>query len=941
MTAEKRAAIRAFVEKWQGKGDEKQETQRFWMALLQDIYDVADPSQYIEFEKTVQLGHQSYIDGYIPSTKVLIEQKGKDIDLSKGQKQSDGTPLTPYGQAKRYNSELPKDEQADWIIVSNFTEFRIYNTNRPNDEPSIVFLKELENDYARMNFLVDQEDTQTKKEEKVSSDAGKIVGELYDALLKQYKDPENPETLQHLNKLCVRIVFLLYAEDAGVFSEHNMFHKYLKSHALHDVRRALMDLFETLNTPKVDRDEYIDETLNKFPYVNGGLFAEKIVIPRLDEHIVELILQKASADFDWSEINPTIFGAVFESTLNPETRRKGGMHYTSIENIHKVIDPLFLDGLYAEFEKTLEEDNQKKRNRQLEILQDKLANLTFLDPACGSGNFLTETYLSLRRLENMILRERTRQIAFFEADEYSKNPIKVSIGQFYGIEINDFAVTVANAALWIADIQMRQETEDIIFSNTHTDPDLKFFPLHNFNTIVEGNALQMNWEEVVSNDKLNYIIGNPPFVGYSLQSKEQKKDITDLYVDENKKPYKDSGKIDYVAGWYFKAAEYMKDTAISTAFVSTNSITQGEQVAGVWQPLYNRFNIHIDFAHCTFQWDSETSEKAQVYCVIIGFSTQQTTKDRVLYLDEKDKIKVKNINFYLVAAENIFITKRTAPLADVPQLLNGGKPTEGGHLILSLEEKDKLIKNNPSAAQFIRPYMMGRDFIERKPRYCLWLVNANPAQLINQSDILDRIKKVREYRLESKKAATRKKADTPMLFDEVRECTSTYIAIPKVSSGKRKYIPMDYLSPDIIPGDKLFMLPDSTLYHFGILTSNIHMAWMRAVCSRLGTSYSYSNTIGYNNFPWPTPTPEQKALIEQTAQMILDARAKYPDASLADLYGDDMILFPELYTAHIRNDQAVAMAYGIDPKTPEYKSESACVAMLMRMYQALTEKEPK
>ena len=508
MTAEKRAAIRAFVEKWQGKGDEKQETQRFWMALLQDIYDVADPSQYIEFEKTVQLGHQSYIDGYIPSTKVLIEQKGKDIDLSKGQKQSDGTPLTPYGQAKRYNSELPKDEQADWIIVSNFTEFRIYNTNRPNDEPSIVFLKELENDYARMNFLVDQEDTQTKKEEKVSSDAGKIVGELYDALLKQYKDPENPETLQHLNKLCVRIVFLLYAEDAGVFSEHNMFHKYLKSHALHDVRRALMDLFETLNTPKDDRDEYIDETLNKFPYVNGGLFAEKIVIPRLDEHIVDLILQKASADFDWSEINPTIFGAVFESTLNPETRRKGGMHYTSIENIHKVIDPLFLDGLYAEFEKALEEDNQKKRNRQLEILQDKLANLTFLDPACGSGNFLTETYLSLRRLENMILRERTRQIAFFEADEYSKNPIKVSIGQFYGIEINDFAVTVANAALWIADIQMRQETEDIIFSNTHTDPDLKFFPLHNFNTIVEGNALQMNWEEVVSNDKLNYIIGN-------------------------------------------------------------------------------------------------------------------------------------------------------------------------------------------------------------------------------------------------------------------------------------------------------------------------------------------------------------------------------------------------------------------------------------------------
>lgn len=341
MTAEKRAAIRAFVKKWQGKGDEKQETHRFWMGLLQNVYDVADPSQYIEFEKKVQLGHQSYIDGYIPATKVLIEQKGKGINLNKEQNQSDGKSLTPYGQAKRYNYELPKDERADWIVVCNFTEFHIYDTNRPNEEPDIVYLKDLVDDYDRMSFLVDSASTRTKKEEKVSAQAGKIVGELYNALLKQYNDPENPETLQHLNKLCVRIVFLLYAEDAGILSERGLFHKYLKNHALHDVRRALMDLFETLNTPKDDRDEYIDETLNKFPYVNGGLFAEKIVIPRLDEYIVELILQKASADFDWSEINPTIFGAVFESTLNPETRRKGGMHYTSIENIHKVIDPLF------------------------------------------------------------------------------------------------------------------------------------------------------------------------------------------------------------------------------------------------------------------------------------------------------------------------------------------------------------------------------------------------------------------------------------------------------------------------------------------------------------------------------------------------------------------------------------------------------------------------
>lgn len=937
MTAEKRAAIRAFVEKWQGKGDEKQETQRFWMALLQDIYDVADPSQYIEFEKTVQLGHQSYIDGYIPSTKVLIEQKGKDINLDKGQKQSDGTPLTPYGQAKRYNSELPKDEQADWIIVSNFTEFRIYNTNRPNDEPSIVFLKDLENDYARMNFLVDQEDTQTKKEEKVSSDAGKIMGELYDALLKQYKDPENPETLQHLNKLCVRIVFLLYAEDAGVFSEHNMFHKYLKSHALHDVRRALMDLFETLNTPKDDRDEYIDETLNKFPYVNGGLFAEKIVIPRLDAHIVDLILQKASADFDWSEINPTIFGAVFESTLNPETRRKGGMHYTSIENIHKVIDPLFLDGLYAEFEKALEEDNQKKRNRQLEILQDKLASLTFLDPACGSGNFLTETYLSLRRLENMILRERTKQIALFEADEYSKNPIKVSIGQFYGIEINDFAVTVANAALWIADIQMRQETEDIIFSNTHTDPDLKFFPLENFHTIVEGNALQLNWEDLIHKEKLNYIMGNPPFVGYAYQSKTQKEDLKLVAPKAGKN-------IDYVAGWYFKAAEYMNGTTVHTAFVSTNSITQGEQVVSVWKPMYNQYSIHINFAHKTFRWDSEASTMAHVHCVIVGFSTDAPPKEKKLFSTEQgytDVAIVDNINAYLVDAPDVFIERRTKPLFEVPALYRGSQPTDDGNLILSEEEMQALTEKDSTIKKFIRPFMMGKDFINRRPRYCFWLDGISPMEIVKYPEIVNRIQAVREFRLKSKKAATQKKADTPMLFDENHECPTDYVAIPVVSSERRKYIPIDYLSQKTIAGNKLFMMPESTLYHFGVLTSNVHMAWMRAVAGRLKSDYSYSNTIVYNNFPWPTPTSEQKALIEQTAQMILDARAKYPDASLADLYGDDMILFPEVYTAHIRNDQAVAMAYGIDTKDAEYKSESACVAMLMRMYQTLTEKDAK
>lgn len=933
MTAEKRAAIRAFVKKWQGKGDEKQETHRFWMGLLQNVYDVADPSQYIEFEKKVQLGHQSYIDGYIPATKVLIEQKGKGINLNKEQNQSDGKSLTPYGQAKRYNYELPKDERADWIVVCNFTEFHIYDTNRPNEEPDIVYLKDLVDDYDRMSFLVDSASTRTKKEEKVSAQAGKIVGELYNALLKQYNDPENPETLQHLNKLCVRIVFLLYAEDAGILSERGLFHKYLKNHALHDVRRALMDLFETLNTPKDDRDEYIDETLNKFPYVNGGLFAEKIVIPRLDEYIVELILQKASADFDWSEINPTIFGAVFESTLNPETRRKGGMHYTSIENIHKVIDPLFLDGLYEKFEEILKEDVLKDRNRKLDDFQNKIANLIFLDPACGSGNFLTETYLSLRRLENMILRERTNQLALFEANEYSKNPIKVSIHQFYGIEINDFAVTVASAALWIAEIQMRQETEDIIFSNTHTNPELKVFPLDNFNTIVEGNALRMDWEDVVSKNKLNYIMGNPPFVGARLMDSAQKQDVEKIFDG-----WKNIGNLDYVACWYKKAADFMRASTIRTALVSTNSISQGESVALLWKPLFND-GIHIDFAHQTFRWDSEAVSKAHVHCVIIGFSVAPNNKPKVIYSEQMQQ-EVYNINGYLIDSDDICVESRKKPLCDIPEIGIGNKPIDDGNYLFTKEEMEEFIKKEPASKQYFRQWYGAREYINRIPRYCLWLGDCPISELRKMPECRKRVEAVKEFRLNSKSAGTQKLAEKPTRFHVENMPKSTYILIPRHSAQTRKYIPFGFVEPNIFCGDANLLMPNASLYEFGVLISNMHNAWMRTVGGRIKSDYRYSKDIVYNNFPWPNPTEAQKAKIEETAQGILDARALYPDASLADLY-DELTMPPELRKAHQDNDRAVMAAYGLNKNSPEFKSESACVAMLMRMYQALTEKETK
>ena len=927
--SEQRKAAKAFVQDWAGRGDEKQETQSFWRALLGKVFGVEEPEKWLSFEVPVQLSHTSFIDAYIEKTGVLIEQKGKDIDLKKGYKQSDGSLMTPYQQARRYAGYLPHNKNPRWIVVSNFKEFHIYDNNRPNSDPEIVMLKDLEREYSRLAFLVDTGDENIQKEMQLSIQAGELVGKLYDAFLKRYKDPTNPHSLKSLNALCVRLVFCLYAEDAGIFNDRrNLFHDYLQSRGVSQARKALIELFRILDQPEAERDPYLkddDPLLAAFPYVNGGLFSdENIEIPAFDQEIYDLLLAKASENFNWSDISPTIFGAVFESTLNPETRRSGGMHYTSIENIHKVIDPLFLDDLKGELAAILDNPVIKTRNKLLDGYQKKLASLKFLDPAAGSGNFLTETYLSLRKLENEVLKARlSGSMIGLGVDE--SQLIRVSIHQFYGIEINDFAVTVAKTALWIAESQMLHQTEDILSLT------LDFLPLKSYANIVEGNALRLDWETVVPKAELNYIMGNPPFVGYSLQSKAQKDDILSVYVDEKGKPYKTAGKIDYVSGWYFKAAQLMQNSNIRTAFVSTNSITQGEQVASVWKPLYDRFGIHIDFAHRTFRWDSEASLKAHVHCVIVGFSVAPNDKPKQLFTAERVQ-EVENINPYLVEADLVFIDGRTKPICSVPSLLNGGKPTEGGFLILSEEEKEALLEKEPQALSLIRPYMMGKDFIQRKPRYCLWMVKANPSLIQKCPEVKRRIDKVKEYRLASPKEATRKKAVTPMLFDEVRECVTDYVAIPKVSSENRKYIPMEYLPPSIIPGDKLFMMPDASIYNFGVLTSNVHMAWMRTVCGRLKSDYSYSNTIVYNNFPWPNPTEAQRAKIEQTAQGILDARALYPDCSLADLY-DEATMPPELRTAHQKNDRAVMEAYGFWGKL---NSESACVAELMKLYQQLT-----
>ncbi len=950
---EQKKAAAKFAEEWAGQGSEKSQTQKFWLELLQKVFGVDDPYHFITFEDEVMVDNTNFMDAYIESTKVLIEQKSIDKDLGKGIRQSNGETINPFLQARKYISGLPKSKHPDYVVTCNFREFWVYDMERVNDEPQKIYLADLEKEYYRLSFLVESGNAHLEKEKEVSFKAGQLVGVIYDHLLKQYIDADKPETLRSLNVLCVRLVFCLYAEDAMLFGSKTAFHDYLVQYQAKDIRRALMDLFDILDTPEDKRDPYIDESLKKFPYVNGGLFShdEQLVIPQFTEELKSLLLAKASDGFDWSEISPTIFGAVFESTLNPETRRSGGMHYTSIENIHKVIDPLFLEALNEEFEtikRSLPKPEQsfstarkvyelpQSSKQRLLAFQDKIASLTFFDPACGSGNFLTESYVSLRRLENEVIKVlHGGQSVIGEL----LNPIKVNIHQFYGIEINDFAVSVATTALWIAEQQMLQETEKI--ASFHIDA----LPLKAYHNIHEGNALRLDWSEVIAPDKLDYIMGNPPFVGYSLQSKEQKEDMLSIYVDEKGKPYKTAGKIDYVAAWYWKAAQLMQvNPAIRAALVSTNSITQGEQVAAIWKPLFDRFNIHIDFAYRTFRWDSEADIKAHVHCVIIGFSSITGEFDsplsssaasgdstKTIYLSEAQSISATNINPYLVDAPDTWIDSRSKPLCDVPDMIYGSKPTDGGFLFLKEDEYKEIITNEPEISKYIKRIYGSEEFINNKVRYCIWLVGVSPAEIRKSPFLMERVNSVREYRLQSPKAATRESANTAWLFQEVRYSENDYIVIPRVSSEKRRYIPIGFMTPDIMVNDAMQFIPNASLYHFGVLTSNVHMAWMRVVCGRLEMRYRYSKDIVYNNFPWPTPTDEQKARIEQTAQAILDARAKYPDCSLADLY-DEVTMPPELRKAHQENDRAVMAAYGFDIKM----SEPACVAKLFEMYQELT-----
>jgi hypothetical protein len=945
--AEQREAARQFINRWKGRGNEDEDGRSYWIELLHDVLGMEDVTQHVDFEKKVYVdGNKKRIDAYLPETKVIIEQKSLGKDLNQKIRNSGGIDLTPYEQAERYNNKLDYSEKARWIVTCNFAEIWIYDMNQVNAkdfEPMRIQLSELQDKYPMLDFLIKQDVRKVSHEMKVSIEAGNIVGKLYDAFAKEFGLPETapknetPEEkaqreadLRSLNALCVRLVFCLYAEDAGIFDRAS-FHDYVASFEPQRLRMALKELFKILDTPIEKRDRFLADDLAAFPYVNGGLFSdETLEIPPFTQELKDVLLIDASENFDWRDISPTIFGAVFESTLNPETRRKGGMHYTSIENIHKVIDPLFLDDLKSELEDVLNTKGNKKRINALKMYQQKLASLTFLDPACGSGNFLTETYLSLRKLENRVIQELiaidSGVFGQIKMGESMVNPIKVLISQFYGIEINDFAVTVAKTALWIAESQMMQETESII------KMELDFLPLTTNANIVEGNALRIDWNDVVPASELSYIMGNPPFIGSSMMTKTQKDEVVSIVGKIHL-----SNSIDYVGGWYYKAAIMIQNTNVKVTFVSTNSITQGEQVEPLWDQLLNKYKIKIDFAYRTFRWDSEANLKAHVHCVIIGFSSQSTpVKNKKIYEDETVS-SVDNINPYLVNAPNILIKSRSKPICDVRKMTKGNQPTDHGNFILSEEEKEKLITDDPSIKCCVRRYIGARDYLNNnEKRYCLWLKDITPSVYRNNKEIMRRLQAIKEFREQSSAAPTRRSAQTPFKFFSTPQTDESFLIVPRVSSERRRYIPIGFMPKEYIAADSCSIVCGAGLYGFGVLESNVHMAWMRTVCGRLKSDYRYSGSVVYNNFPWPSPTDKQKETIEKTAQSILDARDLYPDSSLADLY-DPLTMPPELRKAHQMNDRAVMQAYGFSTKM----SESDCVAELMKMYQQLTTAETK
>ncbi len=926
----KQAAARRFVQTWKGRGYEKGDTQPFWYQLLHDIFGIEVPANFVQFELPVHLKSTKFIDAYIPSTKVIIEQKELKKDLEAAGKQSDGDKLTPYEQAQRYVGGLSYSQYPRWIVTCNFKSFKVYDMEQPQAEPMEILLENLEREYYLLKFLVDDNTTSLRREKEISIKAGELIGKLYNELYQQYHNPDTPQALHSLNVLCIRLVFCLFAEKSLLFGDNrSAFHDYLKAYKPSQMRKAIQDLFDVLDTEEDKRDPYMEEPLNKFPYVNGGLFnkEDKLEIPQFTESIANLLLNECSAGFDWSGISPTIFGALFEDTMNPETREIGGMHYTSVENIHKVIDPLFMSGLTREFKEILQIKTDKKRKQALLSFQEKIGELRFLDPACGSGNFLTETYLSLRKLENEVLKILSDGTISMNGDF---SPIKVKIDHFYGMEVNDFAVTVAKAALWIAEAQMMKETENIV------QKDLEFLPLKSYSHIQQANALTKDWNDIITSDNLSYIIGNPPFKGKKTREKAQKEELEQLIGTDSDQP----GNLDYVSGWFFKAARFIQGTKIKVSFVSTINITRGEQVSLLWKTLLEKYNIQIYYAYLPFEWYSEAKNNAQVHCTIMGFGCFENDNPKMIYYgseDEAPKI-AKNISPYLRDEENILVASRPSkPLCKVPSTGIGNKPISGKYFHFKPKEMAEFIKKEPLAEKYFYEWYGADELIKGHRRYFLWLAKCPPSELRKMPLCKERIELVKKARSKSSDAGTRKLADFPTKFHVTNIPTKDFMVIPEVSSENRDYIPMEYVEVKDTT-KKLFsnlvkLMPGATLYHFGVLQSKVHMIWTKAICGYKDFRPRYSTDVVFNNFPWPTVTEKDKKNIAKLAKKILDSRAKYPDSSLADLY-DTSSMPDDLKKAHLDNDKAVMAAYGFTGKSDEEVTKA-----LLQLYKKLTKEE--
>lgn len=916
----KKADAEAFASRWANKGNENQDTQRFWIDFYQNVLGVEDAVSRLEFEKPVSTDastHEGYIDVFIPSAKTLVEQKSLGIDLAKEETRQ-GRKVTPAKQGNAYAQGMPLSQQPRYIIACNFSDFWVFDRERDSlcREPLFKLpLAELPKNLAAIQFLKGGAEAPATISRAVSVEAGKIMSKLHDQVADAFDDPDTPENHHALSVLMTRLMFLMFCEDSGLVAP-NAFRDYVSHFQAGDLRRGLKDLFVWLDTKDEDRDKYAEDWLKKLPYMNGGLFREKTEIPPLSENFRHTLIVEGCQEFDWSGVSPTVFGSIFEGALSHDHRRANGQHFTSPENIHKVIDPLFLDGLKAEFDEACAKPVAGgARTRALKDLHKKIGSISILDPAAGSGNFLTESYLCLRQLENRILFELQGDQASFSFEESGDRDVLVSLRNFHGIELEDFACCVARTALWIAEKQADADTAKV------TQRVYQELPLTDYEGIVNANALRIDWNDVVPAEEVDYVLGNPPFIGNARLEEPQKEDRANIFG-------KSAGSLDYVACWHKKASEYMKGHHVRCAFVSTNSICQGQQVEPLWKPLFGD-GFHIDFAYPTFEWDSQASDEAHVHVVIVGFSREHI-KEKVLFDREGTPKVVGNINGYLAPIKDMFVSRRSRPLCDVLPMVRGCQPTDDGNLLLTQEERDELLCREPDAAPYIKPFSMGAEYINGIPRYCIWLDGVDPAVLTKLPLVRTRVQAVREFRFTSKKAATQKKAATPWLFDEVRPPKGkSYIAVPKVSSGRRKYVPMGFVTNGMIPGDKLFFISNGGLYEFGVLESQFQNAWMRRVAGRLKSDYSYSNTIVYNNFVWPVETDEHRAKIEKCAQAVLDARNSHPDASLADMYNpDNEFLFADLMRAHDQLDAAVESAYGVDFDGDEDK----IVAHLFNLY---------